>query len=142
VALGKKLIPVNLNWYRRAHYRQIYAVEQAFQPLTAPPVRPLGRVRITYGLGVNGNRRTDAMNWLSVVDKLFCDWLVKSGWLADDTWREITGGEWTVGRVDGADHTIIATVEEVQDEQARACGVGEAKVYYALMADASKGGER
>ena len=88
-----KKIPLNLNWYRNAHHMQCNLVKHNYcpDPLFEGHPGQVDSVTIRYTLFLATNRRTDVMNWVSIADKFFCDWLVDYRVLADDDWRRVTG---------------------------------------------------
>lgn len=79
--------PLNLNHYRNAHYRELSAAKVSFNERVKPLVGHLpilDRAIIAYTLFVPDARPRDVGNVCSIVDKFFCDVLVKAGKLADD----------------------------------------------------------
>jgi hypothetical protein len=78
-----KTIPLNMNWYRNAHYQITNKVKQAYQPIKGEWFEAK-KIAVSYTLHLPNNRRTDLMNWLSIADKFFLDWLVTNGCLYDD----------------------------------------------------------
>ena len=83
IFIGSKKISLNLNWYRNAHYLVLNKSKQSYFPLTFEKFKA-ERIHISYRLIWNNNRRTDFMNWITVADKYFLDWLVSMGFITDD----------------------------------------------------------
>ena len=86
----RRKISLNMNGYRNAHFQQLNAVKRQFQPVRGELFKA-EQIQIHYTLHLATKRRTDMMNWVSIVDKFFCDWLVNNGCLPDDNYRHITG---------------------------------------------------
>lgn len=83
-----KRISLNLNTYRNLHYILSNQAKDAFKeyvkkelPKDCPKFY---RPTIIYHFMKSGNRRTDLMNWIAVIDKFFLDALVELGYLPDD----------------------------------------------------------
>ena len=119
--LGVELSPnnwwkLNMNVYRNANWRTLSAAKIAFTERVLPTlgdIPELGRVLILYSLFTPDKRLVDLNNVISVVDKFFCDTLVKAGKLTDDNVKilPITANRWggidTINpRVDAAIHLI------------------------------------
>jgi hypothetical protein len=83
VYLGDKKISLNLNWYRNAHFQLLNKTKQNYFPLKFEKFHA-EKISIEYLLIWNSNRRTDLMNWISIADKYFMDWLVGLGYISDD----------------------------------------------------------
>lgn len=81
--IGRKRISLNLNWYRNAHYMLLNKTKQAYCPTRFGRFKA-SRVHIDYTLVLDTNRRTDFMNWITIADKYFLDWLVSSEMIPDD----------------------------------------------------------
>jgi hypothetical protein len=78
-----KRIAYNLNWYRNAHFRLLTDIKAKFEPLYSETFKA-DKIEIVYDLRLK-RENTDLMNWVSVVDKFFLDWLVKQEMIPDDT---------------------------------------------------------
>ena len=83
IFLGNKKISLNMNWYRNAHYMTLNKTKQSYYPLLFEKF-VAERIHISYHLVWNNNRRTDLMNWITIADKYFLDWLVTIGYIPDD----------------------------------------------------------
>ena len=83
IHFGSKKISLNLNWYRNAHFMILNRTKQEYFPMIIEPFRA-DRIHIHYCLIWNSKRRTDLMNWITVADKYFVDWLVGMGYIPDD----------------------------------------------------------
>ena len=83
-----KVVSLNLNVYRNLHhslngqaklkYTEIMGDSIGKLPKLSPPLE------IKYSITANTKRKFDIMNIASVVDKFFCDALIKHGKLEDD----------------------------------------------------------
>lgn len=107
-------ISLNLNWYRNAHYQTLNKTKQAYAP-TKLSMFKANKIRVSYTLVWNNNRRTDFMNWIAIADKYFLDWLVSMGCIPDDDLKHYVGMSVSV-RVDTSvkESYIIADVEAVK----------------------------
>jgi hypothetical protein len=112
--IGKKTVPLNLNWYRNAHYRALAQVKREYWPLESHPFKAR-EIRVHYRLVLCDRRRTDATNWISVADKFFMDWLVAQGYLPDDNCNHYSGGSWAVEKdLAQSVHRLYAQVEVIR----------------------------
>ena len=109
-----KRISLNLNWYRNAHYQTLNKTKQSYAP-TKLSMFNADKIRVSYTLVWNNNRRTDFMNWIAVADKYFLDWLVSMGCIPDDDIKHYVGMSVSV-RVDTSvkESYIIAEVEVLE----------------------------
>jgi Holliday junction resolvase RusA-like endonuclease len=85
----RKKFYLNLNVYRNTHYIVLSKTKVAYAKLMQEQVRTLpvyDRIHLTYTLYPKTKRLTDISNVLSIVDKYFCDCLVKAGKLPDDNY--------------------------------------------------------
>jgi hypothetical protein len=82
----KKTTGFNLNWYRNAHYQVLNKAKQEYAPIEQE-LFTASRITIDYVLYWNSGRRTDLMNWISITDKFFLDWLVAKGMIKDDGFK-------------------------------------------------------
>lgn len=73
------------------------------------------KIRVSYTLVWNNNRRTDFMNWIAVADKYFLDWLVSMGCIPDDDLKRYDACK-VACRVDTTvkESYIIAEVEVIE----------------------------
>ena len=70
-----KNIPLNMNWYRNAHYQTLNKVKKNFEPISGECFKA-EKISISYTLYLSNRRRTDVSNWVAIVDKFFLDFLV------------------------------------------------------------------
>jgi hypothetical protein len=85
IHIGYEKVPLNLNWYRNAHFQLLNKTKQAYYPDLFVPLFKASEISISYTLVWNSKRRTDLMNWIAVADKYFLDWLVAQGYIPDDS---------------------------------------------------------
>ena len=109
-----KRISLNLNWYRNAHYQTLNKTKRLYEPISGE-VFNADKIRVSYTLVWNNNRRTDFMNWIAVADKYFLDWLISMGCIPDDDLKHYVGISVSV-RVDTSvkESYIIAEVEVLE----------------------------
>ena len=114
IYLGNKKLSLNLNWYRNAHYQTLNKTKQSYAP-TKLSMFKADKIRVSYTLVWNNNRRTDFMNWIAVADKYFLDWLVSMWCIPDDDFKHYVGMSVSV-RVDTSvkESYIIAEVEVLE----------------------------
>lgn len=85
-----KRISLNLNWYRNAHHFILASTKKQYAPFKLSMFKA-DKIRVSYTLVWNNNRRTDFMNWIAVADKYFLDWLVSMGCIPDDNLKHYVG---------------------------------------------------
>jgi hypothetical protein len=108
-----KVINLNLNIYRNLHYKVNNQIKQLFQPLEIQTLKKkYDKIKIEYICNRKDKRLFDLMNTVVVVDKFFCDWLVRNGYIEDDNSKVIT--EYTITTSDRISHinTITAVIYE------------------------------
>ena len=112
---AKKPKPLNLNWYRNSHYQALAKAKREFTPVSIDgQYLKAQKIEIHYTFVQADKRRTDAMNWIAVVDKFFCDWLVTNGCIPDDSTKYIVSGTWDCEFQPSEDeHYIYAKVVKV-----------------------------
>lgn len=87
IHIGSKKISLNLNWYRNAHYMILAKAKETFYPIKWESFKAK-KISVKYTLVLSDNKRTDVMNWITIVDKFFMDWLVNNGYMKDDSSKE------------------------------------------------------
>lgn len=98
-----KTIYLNLNVYRNLHYiinnqtKELYDEIMGDQLVGLKLKDPLSLLFVFYK---KQNRRTDRSNTLSIVEKFFCDALVKHGCIDDDNDEVITSTHYFSGGID------------------------------------------
>jgi len=91
-----KTVPMNMNWYRNAHYRTSNAAKIKFSDeINIPELDvPLAACKITFVFYYGSARRQDIDNSLSVIAKFTQDSLVAAKVILDDDYtivRQVTG---------------------------------------------------
>lgn len=81
--VGGNKMSLNLNWYRNAHYHTMNKTKQTYRPSNVILFKAK-KISVEYTFVWNNNRRTDFMNWVSIADKYFLDWLVTWKCIPDD----------------------------------------------------------
>jgi Holliday junction resolvase RusA-like endonuclease len=85
--IGKKRIPINLNWYRNAHFRQLDSAKKQYLKIMQPQLKDVGirtPVKITVCVFKPTKRILDKHNVDSVTKKFLYDALTNLGVWADD----------------------------------------------------------
>lgn len=116
VKLGKKSVPLNLNWYRNAHFRSLHAAKEAFHNLVKPTILHLDRmdqVHLTYTLFVGSKQLCDVPNVCCIVDKFFADTLVSASKIPDDNYTIHLTSRYQFGGYEKGDPRVEVTIEPV-----------------------------
>ena len=114
-AKGKKY-HLNLNQYRNWHYIANNNVKKKYKELLSDQLKDLkfeGKIRLTYTLFRDTNRKGDKMNPLCVHDKFFCDALVELDCIPDDTDAFIEDHIFKYGGVDKGNGRVEIIIEEI-----------------------------
>jgi len=108
-----KSYPLNLNWYRNAHYFILNAVKQAFQDEVGATLtlEPITRCRLIYTLYPATKHKQDVSNICSIVDKFFCDTLVNLNILPDDNYEHVYEVVYRYGNVDKENPRVTVSIE-------------------------------
>ena len=72
-----------------------------------------GPLKIEYRLHQGSNRKVDRMNPLSVIDKFFCDALVESGCMQDDSDAYIISHHFYSGEIDRENPRVEIKIYEL-----------------------------
>lgn len=111
-----KRVPLTLNWYRNAHHNESNEVKRLFAPLYSELWGGQAqKIKITYQIHKIGRARFDTMNFVSVIDKFFCDWLVNNGHIKDDDFSRVSLGGAT-GKNQCKTARCLAVVELLDDD--------------------------
>ncbi len=106
-----KKIMLNMNVYRNLHHSLNNQIKQSFKPILEEEFKS-DKIKISYFVEKSTNRKFDTMNIVSIVDKFFLDWMVKSGYIPDDTFKNVSYG--IIDGKNGCQHNrVIATIEEL-----------------------------
>ena len=100
----------NLNNYRNWHSRVEWLIKKQFTPLEVPPFFTAKKIKITYSIERISTVLYDTWNIDHIVDKYFCDWLVKNEYIPDDNYEVVSHGETIPDRGNFSDR-VIAKVE-------------------------------
>lgn len=84
IKLWRKNYSLNLNIYRNIHYRVNNNLKIKFKELISPQIKwlKLNKIWIEYTLYYS--RKSDLMNWVSIIDKFFSDALVENKCIPND----------------------------------------------------------
>lgn len=108
---------LNLNTYRNAHYQILNNAKVLYEKLVEPLIKNLpqmARVELTYKLFFGSKRRIDIANICCIVDKFFCDALVKGGKLPDDSQEFISDLRYVWGGIDIQDPRVEVTLSSIE----------------------------
>jgi len=102
---------LNLNTYRNLNFIVNNQMKQLFKPIQGELFKA-EKIRITYFVEKKMKRLFDTRNITDIVDKFFCDWLVKNGYIPDDNFMHVChGGD--DGIYGCITDRVIATVEVI-----------------------------
>jgi len=105
----KKNFRLNLNNYRNAHFQVLNLAKKNFEIIIYPDVFNLPcmqQIELTYTLYPANKRLFDISNICSIVDKFFCDSLVRQNKLPDDNYNHIKKVVYQFGNIDKTDPRI------------------------------------
>ncbi len=101
--IGRKNYALNLNFYRNAHYQILNKMKVDFTKAIEPELVKLPvlkKAELKYSYFPGSLRLSDVANVCSIVDKFFCDALVKAGRLPDDNYMYLPKITYSLGGVD------------------------------------------
>lgn len=105
-------IMLNINNYRNWQFHLNNQLKQAFEPISGQGFSA-NKICISYQVEKRTKRKYDTMNIVSIVDKFFLDWLVKTGCLLDDNCNVVSYGS-IEGRNDCEADRVIAKIEIIE----------------------------
>lgn len=111
--LGKKTYYLNLNFYRNAHYQILNKMKVTFTEEIHDQISALPRfkkISLTYTLYPKTHRLCDVANVCSIVDKFFCDALVKNQKIKDDNYTFLNHIEYRFGEVDKDNPRVTVSI--------------------------------
>lgn len=103
VLVGKKRCPINLNWYRNAHFHVANKTKILYKELVKHQLVGLvliPPITITYTYFPPDRRLSDLGNILTIQSKYFEDALVELGLLPDDNYNVINQIIYKIGNLD------------------------------------------
>lgn len=111
---NRKNIPINLNWYRNAHYRTSNNIKIKFKNAIANQFDGLekieGKIHIEFMYFAKSNNSPDLDNFTSVSKKFFQDACVELGLIDDDSVKYITSTCEHYGGVDKKNPRVEASI--------------------------------
>ena len=116
---GKKLDPINLNFYRNAHFRKLAYQKKAFLKEIRSLVEGLpvyNKFTVHYTIFAKDKRKFDIANVACILDKYFCDTLVELGKVPDDNYDYLKDIHFTFGGIVGEAYAIV-TITPVEEER-------------------------
>ncbi len=99
-----KKVHLNMNQFVSYSRFTINAAKQLFVPISISEFKA-EKIKISYYLEKKHKREFDTMNFVSIVDKFFLDWLVKKKFIPEDKFRNVSYGE-----IDGNNNCIADRV--------------------------------
>lgn len=96
----KSYFTLNLNQYRNTHYQILNKAKVAFEMEVSKAISSVPKlktVHLIYTVHPNTKRKFDVSNVCSVVDKFFCDTLVKFNRLKDDNYEVVKQVTYSIG---------------------------------------------
>ena len=111
-----KKIPLSMNWYRNAQHQESAHAKRLFKPISCEPWDGIApRIKISYHVQKTTRARYDVMNFVAVIDKFFCDWLVNEGMIEDDDYSRVVYGDIN-GTAMAGESRCVAVVEIMQND--------------------------
>jgi Holliday junction resolvase RusA-like endonuclease len=111
---GKKNVPINLNWYRNAHYQTSNNIKRKFKEHIAPQFKGLeaitAQISIHFTYYAARNNSPDLDNFTSVSKKFFQDAMVELGLIADDNVNYIVATSESYGGLDRDNPRVEAEI--------------------------------
>ena len=101
-----------MNIYRNLHHAINNQAKLYFSPIEFSNFKA-NKIEVSYYVQKKTKRKFDTMNIISIVDKFFLDWLVASGSLPDDSFKNVSYG--AIGGRNDCDHDrVIATIKVIE----------------------------
>jgi hypothetical protein len=120
IEIGKrkiKKIPINLNWYRNAHFQELNNVKKLYKQLIMPQIEQCPgfgeTVEVQYWLYPRTRHKQDLDNILGVTKKFFQDALVESAKIQSDDYTVIVKNICMFGHVDRSNPRVEALVRDL-----------------------------
>lgn len=117
---AKKNVPINLNWYRNAHYQTSNTVKRKFKEAITPQFKglnPIGcKVAIHFTYYAARNNSPDLDNFTSVSKKFFQDAAVELGLIPDDNINHVVYTSESYGGIDRENPRVVATINEIHTD--------------------------
>lgn len=118
--LKPKSVPLNLNWYRNAHFYELNSAKVQFGQLIKAKLKDLpilvegDQLTLVYTLYPRTRQLCDVANVCSIVDKFFCDTLTTNGIIPDDNYLIVPATMSKFGAVDPKNPraTVNATIKK------------------------------
>lgn len=114
IKIGRKFYALNLNVYRNTHFQLLNKMKVEFSSLIEPELTKLPKfawVTLRYDLYPGSKRLCDVSNICSIVDKFFCDALVRAGKLEDDNYQFIPTISYNMGYINHDNPHVTVTIE-------------------------------
>lgn len=109
---------LNFNTYIHLHHMVKGEIKERFQPIEKPEFFRAEYMRITYYVypeklknGSVSKKIFDTRNYTDIVNKMFCDWLVKNNYIEDDNYHYVSNGGDDTCRSGEYDGVVLAIVD-------------------------------
>ena len=106
-----KKVHLNMNQFVNYSRFTVNDAKKLFRPIQMEPFQA-EKIKISYFLEKKHKREFDTMNFVSIVDKFFLDWMVKKDYIPNDKFYNVS-----YGGIDGIygciTDRVIATVEVI-----------------------------
>lgn len=102
IKVGRKKHPLNLNFYRNAHFYTLNQMKQLFGEQVKYQLENMPKLKscsLVYSVYPSSTRKFDIANVCSIADKFFSDLLVNEGKINDDNSDVVTMVTYTKGQV-------------------------------------------
>lgn len=113
IRLGRKSYQLNLNFYRNAHYQILNKMKVVFSEQIQDQLDHLPQyesITLTYTLYPKTHRLCDVSNVCTIVDKFFCDALVRADKLEDDNYTFLKEIHYKFGEVDKDNPRVMVNI--------------------------------
>lgn len=108
-----KRVPVNLNWYRNAHFLELNRAKVNFKAAIAEQIKALPylkKIAVSYTFHPGKGIIADTNNVCCIADKFFLDALVELSRIKDDTRKHVIGTQFLPGAQDVANPRVEAHI--------------------------------
>ena len=116
-----KRFMLNLNQYRNAHHFTLNNAKREFENDVMLQVlqikKQLSRFKLVYTLYKNDKRKCDTNNICTIVDKFFCDVLIKEGRIKDDNYNYLTETTFKWGGIDPENPRVEVQIIPIDEDK-------------------------
>lgn len=116
IKIGRKNYALNLNIYRNTHFLVLNRMKVEFSESLKDKLSTLPsftKIHLIYTLYPKTRRLCDVANICSIVDKFFCDALVRANKIEDDNYTYIPTIEYKFGSIDKDNPRVTVEIKEL-----------------------------